>query len=207
LAVNGQKKVILDAFASVHGQGQGLSDFYGNGSRTGEGVAPLILTAQMEPEAASHFDRLRKAYFPASRNFIPAHLTLFHALPGARIEEWEEELAERCWQAEPLQAHASGLRFMGNGVAIQIEAPALVSLHASLALNWRDVLTPQDRQRFNPHVTVQNKVKAAHARQTFDALQAVFEPFTFEIEGLELWHYRGGPWEAAGVFPFGGMPK
>mgnify|MGYP003333564401 FL=1 len=184
-----------------------MSDFYKGRGQTGEGVAPLILTAQMAAEAALYFDRLRKAYFPAARNVIPAHLTLFHALPGTRIAEWEEELAERCWQGEPMPARATGLRFMGNGVAIVVEAPELVSLHASLALSWREVLTPQDRQRFNPHVTVQNKVKAAHARQTFDALQSVFEPFDFEIEGLELWHYRGGPWEEAGRFPFGGGPE
>ena len=184
-----------------------MSDFYGSTDGAGRAVAPLILTARMEAGASAYFDRLRKAYFPAARNFIPAHLTLFHALPGERIGEWEEELAERCWQGETISARATGLRFMGNGVAIVVEAPALVSLHASLAMSWREVLTPQDRQRFNPHVTVQNKVKAAHARQTFDALQAVFEPFAFEIEGLELWHYRGGPWEAASRFPFGGMPE
>lgn len=184
-----------------------MSDFYGAQGEAGQAFAPLILTAQMEPEAAQYFDRLRKAYFPAARNFIPAHLTLFHALPGARIAEWEEELAERCWQGTVIPARASGLRLTGNGIAIVVEAPDLVALHASLALSWREVLTPQDRQRFNPHVTVQNKVTPAHARQTFDALQAIFEPFAFEIEGLELWHYRGGPWEAAGLFPFGGMPQ
>ena len=189
------------------GRGGLLSDFYGKDGGLERSAAPLILTAQMEAEAALYFDRLRKAYFPAARNFIPAHLTLFHALPGARIGDWEEELAERCWQGAIIPARATGLRFTGNGVSIVVEAPDLVALHASLALSWREVLTPQDRQRFNPHVTVQNKVTSAHARQTFDALQAVFEPFAFEIEGLDLWHYRGGPWEAAGRFPFGGMPE
>jgi 2'-5' RNA ligase len=181
-----------------------LSNFYGSDDK---GLAPLILTAGLQPQAQDYFDRLRKAYFPPARNMIPAHLTLFHALPGSQQAEIEEELAERCWQAEPFVARASGLRFTGNGVAVVVEAPALVALHTGIATSWREVLIPQDRQRFNPHVTVQNKVTPAHARQTFDALQAVFEPFEFEIEGLDLWHYRGGPWEAAGRFPFGGMPQ
>ena len=180
-----------------------MSDFYGSADK---GLAPLILTARLEAEAQGYFDCLRKAYFPPARNMIPAHLTLFHALPGAQRAEIEDELAERCWQAEPFVAQARGLRFTGNGVAIVVEAPALVALQVGIASSWREVLIPQDRQRFSPHVTVQNKVTPAHARQTFDALQSVFVPFDFEIEGLDLWHYRGGPWEAAGSFPFGGMP-
>lgn len=183
-------------------RGDGMNGFY----RQEGDAAPLILTALIEPAAAARFEAMRRAYFPVARNKTPAHLTLFHALPGAQLSEIEDELAERCWQAEPFSARARGLRFLGAGVAIDIEAPALLSLHAGVAQGWRDALTPQDRQRFNPHVTVQNKVTPTHARQTFDALQAVFEPFDFDIEGLELWHYRGGPWEAAGRFPFGGAP-
>jgi 2'-5' RNA ligase len=179
-----------------------MSDFY----KQDDGASPLIVTALLEPGAAARFEAMRRAYFPAARNKTPAHLTLFHALPGAQLADIEEELAERCWQAEPFMAHAAGLRFLGVGVAVVIDAPQLVALHTGIARSWAEALTPQDRQRFNPHVTVQNKASPAHARQTFDALQAVFAPFDFWIEGLELWHYRGGPWEAAGRFPFGGAP-
>lgn len=190
------------------GRGRILAEFYGRSSGQGDGQgSPLIVTARMEADAAEQFDRLRKAYFPPARNMIPAHLTLFHALPGALLTDLEEELAERCWQAEPFAARATGLRFTGNGVAVVIEAPDLLALHTGIAASWREHLTRQDSQRFNPHVTVQNKVTPAHARQTFDALQAVFEPHEFLIEGLDLWHYRGGPWERAGTFPFGGMPE
>lgn len=179
-----------------------MNGFYGQGGE----AAPIIVTALMEAEAAARFEAMRRAYFPPARNKTPAHLTLFHALPGARRAELEDELSERCWQAEPFTARASGLRFLGAGVAVAVEAPALEGLRVGIAQSWADALTPQDRQRFNPHVTIQNKVAPAHARQTFDALQAVFEPFDFVIEGLELWFYRGGPWEAAGQFPFGGAP-
>ena len=182
-----------------------MNDFYRR-VPPDDSAAPLIVTALLEPDAASRFEVMRRAYFPPARNKTPAHLTLFHALPGVQIADIEDELSERCWQAEPFGARASGLRFLGAGVAILVEAPPLLALRAGIAQSWADVLTPQDRQRFNPHITVQNKVAPAHARQTYDALHAVFEPFDFTIEGLELWHYRGGPWEAAGRFPFGGAP-
>jgi len=182
-----------------------MNDFYRSAS-DGAALAPLIVTALLDADAAARFEMMRRAYFPVARNKTPAHLTLFHALPGAQLADIEDELAERCWQAEPFAARASGLRFLGAGVAINIDAPPLVALHTGIAQSWLGVLTPQDRQRFNPHITVQNKVTPTHARQTFDALQAVFAPFELMIEGLELWHYRGGPWEAAGRFPFGGAP-
>ncbi len=182
-----------------------MNEFY-RGADGVDAAAPLIVTALLDADAAARFESMRRAYFPAARNKTPAHLTLFHALPGAQMSDIEDELAERCWQMEPFRARASGLRFLGAGVAVNIDAPDLVALHTGIARSWAEVLTPQDRQRFNPHVTVQNKVSPAHARQTFDALQAVFTPFDLTIEGLELWHYRGGPWEAAGRFPFGGAP-
>ena len=182
-----------------------MNEFY-RGADGVDAAAPLIVTALLDADAAARFESMRRAYFPAARNKTPAHLTLFHALPGAQMSDIEDELAERCWQMEPFRARASGLRFLGAGVAVNIDAPDLVALHTGIARSWAEVLTPQDRPRFNPHVTVQNTVSPAHARQTFDALQAVFTPFDLTIEGLELWHYRGGPWEAAGRFPFGGAP-
>ncbi|MBX9739351.1 MAG: 2'-5' RNA ligase family protein [Beijerinckiaceae bacterium] len=180
-----------------------MTDFY---RQPDEPQAPLILTAMMEESAAQRFDAMRRAYFPPERNRIQAHLTMFHALPGSALAEIEDELAERSWQLEPIEALAAGLRFTGHGVAIGIEASPLERLRVGIAQSWMERLTPQDRQRFRPHVTVQNKVTPERAQRTYDALQSVFEPWRFVIEGLELWHYRGGPWERAATFPFGGAP-
>jgi hypothetical protein len=50
-------------------------------------VEPLIVTLLLDPEAQERSDRLRSAHFPAERNHVAAHVTLFHALPdeqGAR---------------------------------------------------------------------------------------------------------------------------
>ena len=91
---------------------------------------------------------------------------------------------------------------LGRGVAVRIEAPGLAELRAALAVRWDSWLTPQDRQKLRPHVTVQNKVEPAVARALHAELAAGFEPFPVRIERLCLWRYLGGPWEALHAFPF-----
>ena len=41
----------------------------------------LIVTAELGPADLAWLDRLRRTYYPAERNQLPAHLTMFHALP------------------------------------------------------------------------------------------------------------------------------
>lgn len=43
---------------------------------------PLTVTAALDEGAFAWFDDLRQSHFPRHRNKVPAHLTLFHALPG-----------------------------------------------------------------------------------------------------------------------------
>ena len=49
--------------------------------------APLILTLGFDAASFTHLDAMRRRHFPAERNFIPAHLTLFHHLPGEREQD------------------------------------------------------------------------------------------------------------------------
>ncbi|GAA3929205.1 hypothetical protein GCM10022406_13370 [Hymenobacter algoricola] len=53
-------------------------------------------------------------------------------------------------------------------------------------------------------MTVQNKVPPAAARALHEQLTAEFTPFEAVGTGLQLWAYRGGPWEALATFGFGG---
>jgi hypothetical protein len=46
----------------------------------GHGKRPFILTLWMEEQAQKYFNQMRKIYFPAQRNYLDAHLTLFHNL-------------------------------------------------------------------------------------------------------------------------------
>ncbi len=164
---------------------------------------PLILTARFDPLAAACFQRLRDQHFPAKLNIVPAHCTLFHHLPGERGDAIQGTLAVACASEPPMSFATAGLRFLGRGVAYEIAAAPLAKFRARLASAWADELTPQDRQGFRPHVTVQNKADPAAARTLRDRLAAEGPAFDGLVEGLDLWHYRGGPWEPAGRFTFG----
>lgn len=43
---------------------------------------PLVLTLKLDQTTFDLFNELRQQHFPPERNFLPAHVTLFHALPG-----------------------------------------------------------------------------------------------------------------------------
>jgi 2'-5' RNA ligase len=164
---------------------------------------PLILSLGLDPNTFDLFNDLRRKHFPPERNLIPAHLTLFHHLPGSELGGIVPALRRTCAALRPIPLRVTGLRSLGRGVAYTIEAPELTALRRDLAGLWSAWLGPQDRQGFRPHVTIQNKVSPREASELLTRLQAGFVPFAGTGEALRLWHYRGGPWEDAGVFPFG----
>ncbi|OUJ72231.1 2'-5' RNA ligase family protein [Hymenobacter crusticola] len=163
---------------------------------------PLILTLALDEQATTFFNDLRRQHFPANRNYLDAHLTLFHHLPGARFEELAQQLTARSHVQSPLQLHVAGVQFLGQGVAYSVQSPELEALHRELQALWLPDLTPQDRQRRRPHVTVQNKVRPDAARALHEQLTAEFVPFEAVGTGLQLWAYRGGPWEWLRTFAF-----
>ncbi len=163
---------------------------------------PLILTLGLHPEDQARFERLRRLHFPAERNLIPAHVTLFHHLPGTELDAVQRDVTRRCAGLTAFHVTVSGLRFLGRGVAYELQSPELLALRAKLAGEWRTWLTPQDQQGYRPHITIQNKAAPEAARALRDAMQAGFAPFTVRAEGLLLWRYLGGPWEALGQHAF-----
>ena len=163
---------------------------------------PLILTAAFDPTAATTFQQLRDRHFPARVNIVPAHLTLFHHLPGSDVDAVAADLVATARARAPMPFRVSGLRFLGRGVAFAIHAPALDALRADLATRWRAGLGAQDRQPFKAHVTIQNKADPAAARSLRDSLALQPMPADGMLIGLDLWHYRNGPWEHAGRFAF-----
>jgi len=164
----------------------------------------LILTLALDDDAQSYFDALRRAYFPPKINYLAAHLTLFHHLPGTELAAVTAALRTQCRAQAPLPLPVTGLRSLGRGVAFTLENEALGALHRRLQAAFAAHLTPQDRQKLQPHVTVQNKVAPAVARQLLAELEAGFAPFGAVGTGLRLWAYRGGPWQPLAEFPFGG---
>ena len=169
-------------------------------------TAPLILTLTLDADSQAFFDAQRRRYFPAKINYLSAHLTLFHALPGAEYAAIVADLAAAAaGQAGPLPLAVTGVKFMGRGVMYTLDNPALPALHRRLQRQWQwqTWLSPQDGQGLRPHITVQNKVDPAVARALHEELAAGFQPFEAQGTGLALWAYRGGPWELRQQFEFG----
>jgi 2'-5' RNA ligase len=165
-------------------------------------MQPLIVTAKLDARTFEHFNRLREEHFPAHLNHLSAHLTLFHHLPGEERDAVEADLRAVAPSA-PVAVQVTGLRSLGKGVAFELVSPALNTLRAELARRWARWLTPQDRQGFRPHVTVQNKVPPDEARALKAFLTAGFSPFTAQAEAFEAWRYLDGPWALESTVPFG----
>jgi 2'-5' RNA ligase len=156
---------------------------------------PLILTARLDAAAASRFEALRRAHFPPERNQVPAHVTLFHQLPGSMADAVVSHLKSLARAQPVMAAQVLPPRSLGNGVAFDLRCPPLVALHAALATHWTGLTIAQDNGRVRPHVTVQNKVSASLAAATLAQLGSGFVPWQAQITGVTLWRYLGGPWQ------------
>ncbi|HEY9736191.1 MAG TPA: 2'-5' RNA ligase family protein [Trichocoleus sp.] len=165
--------------------------------------APLVLTLKLDASTFEQLNDLRQKHFPPERNFLPAHVTLFHALPGDHIDEIRQTLQYVCAHALALPLALPELRFLGNGVAIEVHCPELMPIRQMLSEHWHPWLTNQDRRSLRPHVTIQNKVTSQEARALYNQMLETWQPLAGQGEGLLLWHYQGGPWELAGEFLFG----
>ena len=163
---------------------------------------PLILTLKLDEASFTELDVLRKSHFPAKRNLVPAHVTLFHALPAAEERCIAADLEEECSKTPAMNLLFTPLRFMGNGVAVEVGCDALRDVRKRLLSKWQRWLGRQDRAPYRPHVTIQNKVSPDEARRTFDALVDAWHPLHGLGTGLQLWRYMGGPWDPLAEYLF-----
>jgi 2'-5' RNA ligase len=211
-----------------------------------------VLTLRLDDASFAAFDALRRRHFPPERNFLPAHLTLFHQLPEDDDAAVRPVLATAAAATPAFPLEFTGPRSLGRGVAFDVRSDALRRLRRQLADAFEPWLTRQDAQGFRPHVTVQNKASAESARQLLAALATssppanananpnaeadadsdaegygggsgggrgsgggdgrtgtgggpsaeIVPPRTGRAEGLLLWRYAGGPWDAVDAYPF-----
>jgi hypothetical protein len=161
----------------------------------------LIVTAEIGPADHAWLDRLRRLHFPPERNQLPAHLTIFHALPPSAEAEVRSRLTRLAVSGQPA-ARIEGLMNLGGGVAFRIVSPDLDRIRSELCDGLQGLLTAQDAAGWRPHVTIQNKAAPRTARALMEELAAGFRPRPLEISGLGLHRYLGGPWEKLGVYPF-----
>ena len=163
----------------------------------------LIITLQMDPASAEHFTSLRTVHFPPERNWLSAHVTLFHALPIEARDEVLRDVAELAGRTGRFDMSADRLLFLGRGVAYGVTAPQAVNLRSELAARWKPLLSRQDGAWHGRlHITVQNKVEPSVARLLHSELQRGFETRPMVATGLQVWNYVGGPWEPVATFEF-----
>jgi hypothetical protein len=158
-------------------------------------TAPIILTAQMGPQDQKWANDLRKAHFPPERNFLDAHITLFHHLPPALLPEIKARLSGLTAEYVAPRATLIDLMFLGRGVAYQLHSPDLLAMRAALAEVFRGLLIPQDMGTPKLHITVQNKVAPPIAKALYAELSDTFQPRPIAITGFCAYYYRDGPWE------------
>ncbi|BGP38355.1 hypothetical protein JCM10450v2_002304 [Rhodotorula kratochvilovae] len=168
-----------------------------------------VLTLRLSPALHDALNALRTRYFPPERLKVPAHLTLFHALPHSELDSVCATAADVARRTRPFEVTTGGAFLLGkNGVAI---SPAQgtdegARVHAELREKWAHFLSKQDAKGFKAHWTIQNKVddeekvKAAYAE-----LRAWAEEHGAkgEANGLVLWRYNRGRWVFEREFVFG----
>ncbi|APE28973.1 2'-5' RNA ligase family protein [Aurantiacibacter gangjinensis] len=172
---------------------------------TGEsGPAPLIVTAELPEDLFSWANQLRTEHFPPERNYLKAHVTLFHALPPSCEPEVRDCIAAIVRDNPPVPARLCGIMKLGKGTALKLESREMIAIWEELRDRFHGLLTPQDEHKPRLHVTIQNKVSLEEAKALQARLGPQVQPRDFAFAGLALHYYRGGPWELVKRWRFRG---
>jgi hypothetical protein len=158
-----------------------------------------ILTAEMDDASFAWLDALRREHFPPERNFLPAHISMFHRLSPAQAAR----LRIVPLPPSPLRVRFDALLPLGSGVAVRVRSDQLERLRDNLRTAIGGDFSSQDQQPWRPHVTIQNKVTADAARVLQQQLDQSFTAREGTVTGLLLWEYLGGPWKLAERLAFG----
>jgi hypothetical protein len=164
---------------------------------------PLIVTAELGPADFAWMNDLRRRHYPAERNRVPAHLTLFRTLPPSAEAEIRRVLANIA-SRQPPRAMIAGTMNLGGGAAFRIASEELNRMREEIADRLSGLLTAQDAGGWSAHVTVQNKVPPRDAKALIQALGSLNDQRPVKISGLGLHRYLGGPWETLRTFSFRG---
>ena len=169
-------------------------------------AAPIIVTATMGAADQRWADALRQTHYPAERNCLPAHITLFHHLPPSAHGALRAQLREHARSPTP-DAQLVRPYSLGGGVALLVRSDAIMAMRTSLAEYFHGQLLPQDQAAVRLHITIQNKVSAQRAHGALALISQTFVARPLAITGLAMWHYCNGPWSKIADFPFRGGPK
>jgi hypothetical protein len=172
---------------------------------------PFILTAVLPPDLQGFAEGMRRAHFPAEKNHLHAHVTLFHSFAPALLEELKDFIPKLAAEFAAPAGAVKGVMDLGKGTAIALDAPELLTLRALIAEHFRGSLTAQDLHEPRPHVTIQNKVTREEARALQADLPRLLAPWIakgrFAFPALALHRYRAGPWEEVKTSAFRGHAR
>lgn len=168
---------------------------------------PFIVTAALPPDIQSWADKLRRAHYPAHRNHLHAHVTMFHSFAPSLYEELKDFLPIVTREFARPEAQITGVMDLGKGTAIALQSEAFLALRELIAEHFHGSLTAQDLYEPRPHITIQNKVTKTEARALQAQLSATLEPRTFTFPALELHLYQDGPWEPIKTSAFRGSER
>lgn len=137
-----------------------------------------VLVLLTDPEHQRFMNSLRNTYFPAAINKIEAHLTLFHALPGSKLEtDIIPAIEDVVQHTAPYRVKATRPFHLSKGVGLavadDIDFPkngdksrnTTNELHAKLRDGWKTFLSKQDSGKLALHYTAMNKVNDQNTRE------------------------------------------
>ena len=165
------------------------------GAAAGPMKKPLIVTALFAARDHAWLEQLRREHYPAARNRVPVHLTLFLHLAPSIGEELDGRLRAECRASSVPAARITGVVRLEQGVALRVASAGLEEIRARIAETFAPMLLPQDAGTWDPHITIQNKVIPSAAAALHQRLTRELSPRPLGIAGLGLWRYMDGPWE------------
>ena len=166
--------------------------------------APFIVTAELPVDVFAWANGLRTEHFPPDRNWLKAHVTLFHSFAPSLREELPRFLARMAGEFAPPEAELNGLMDLGSGTALALRSPAMLAVRQLIAEHFWDMLTKQDQGGKKLHITIQNKVERKLARELQARLAPQLRVRRFAFTGLGLHIYRNPHWEAVSTWKFRG---
>ncbi len=166
--------------------------------------APFIVTAELPGDILAWADGLRRAHFPPERNWLQAHVTLFHALAPSLREELRGLLGQVAGEFAPPSVRIEGLMNLGKGTAIALRSPTMLAIRERIAEHFHGALTALVAHLPRLHITIQNKVTPEAAKTLQRELAEAIPSRDFAFTGLGLHLYMGPHWEGQGVWPFRG---
>lgn len=171
-----------------------------------------VLTLLTDTAHQNRMTALRKRYFPAKLNKLGAHLTLFHALPGSKLQETIiPTLQNIARNTQPFKVQAAKPFRMRKGIAISVPkhqgGEQAQEVHRALLGRWKedgDWLSEQDQGGMRVHYTIMNKVdEEEDVEKAMSEVEKDWKGDWGEVVGLGLWRYEKGYWKWAEGFHFG----